>query len=95
LKRLCSLNQLVRTTGITLFALIVVSGAILLSSPTDSGQRGFGHGAVNAVRWLDLLWFGVAVIAVKRKQVLPKYFWPVFATNITVCALIVTQLWSA
>ena len=71
----------------------ITASLILATSPSDSGQRGFGHGAVGAVCWLYLLWLGVAVVAVARNREVPKYFWLVFITNVVISLLILAQLW--
>jgi hypothetical protein len=62
-------------------------------SPTDSGQRGLGRGALDTVCWLYMLWAAVALAAVARKRSVPKYFWPIFVADIITAILILALHW--
>jgi hypothetical protein len=47
--------------GIALFFSWMASIVILGLSLTDTGERGFGHGAIDAVYWLYVIWTMIAV----------------------------------
>ena len=87
-----SFEAMLRTSGIALLLALVVAGTIRAFSPSDSGQRGFGIGAVAAVCWLYLLWAATAIvsIAVPRRSA-TKSFWVIFGTNIFIAALILAD----
>jgi len=82
----------VQTAGITLLLAWIASVVTLALSPTDSGQRGFGHGAVDAVCWLDLSWAAVAIptFGIRRHSVRRGFRWA-FGANMSITLLIVLE----
>ena len=68
MKHAPSLINVLRTSGLTLVVALIIALVVLALSPTDSGQRGFGYGALVAIRWLLLLWGAVFFIGASRKE---------------------------
>ena len=96
MKKSPTAEEAVRTAGVVLFVALIGSVVTLGLSPTDSGQRGFGHGAVDAVCWLYMLWAigAIVTVAVKRRK-LTRSFWFVFVPNIAIVCLILSELISS
>jgi hypothetical protein len=89
MKLTATFEEALQTAGITLVVAWVASVATLSLSPTDSGQREFGHAAVDAVCWLYVLWTIVSIPTFAlRRNGMHKRFKLVFAINIAVMGLI-------
>lgn len=56
------LNAVLGTTGLAVFISFLVSVIISATAPTDSGQQGFGRGAVSVTVWLVLSWTVAAIL---------------------------------
>lgn len=58
------------TAGVTVFVALACSVIVLGTAPYDSGQRGFGHGAVSAAAYLEVAWTiaAVALAALRWKK---------------------------
>ena len=95
MKGLTSAEAILRTSGVALLIALVSSVVILDFSPSDSAQRGFGHGAVNAVCWLYLFWTAIVLVAIAmRRRFVTKGFWFVFAVNTLVSTMVLAEFWS-
>jgi hypothetical protein len=83
------LERYLTVSGFTLLAAFTCSDAVLALSPTDSGQLGFGYGALGASGLLECAWILLALptLVVRWRQTSAK-----FATLVIVNGMIVLLL---
>ena len=78
--------------GVTLPAVLACSLTVLWMAPTDTGARGFGIGAIQAIAWLDLAWEAVAIgLAVCLRARTTVLFRITLALNSVVVVILVSQ----
>ena len=82
------------TTGIVLLVSFFSSVLLLRTSPSDSGQRGAGHGALAAASWLTILWVaGAASLAATRWRLTSIRFRAILVVNAALVCLLVAEIW--
>lgn len=82
------LEKTLMTAGYTLLVAFILCAGVDITSPTDTGQHGFGHGAIRAVFWLDAVWVVLALpVIVSRAKQLPTSFFVVFSALLVVLAI--------
>ena len=80
--------------GIVLLLSFLGSVVLLRTAPSDSGQRGAGHGALVAASWLTILWVvGAASLAVTRWARTGTKFRAILMVNATIVCLRVAEIW--
>jgi hypothetical protein len=80
--------------GIVLLLSFFVSVLLLTTSPSDSGQRGAGHGALLAASWLTILWvLFAAVLAATRWRATGFKFRTILVINAAIVCLLGAELW--
>ena len=81
-------------TGIVLLFSLLAAVLLLRTSPSDSGQRGAGHGALLATSWLTILWvMGAVGVAALRRRATRVGFRVILVANAVVVCLLAAEFW--
>jgi hypothetical protein len=81
--------------GLTLLLGYVGSVLLIMTSPSDSAQRGAGHGALFADSWLTIVWVVAATaLAMWRWSSTSMPFRAILAINAALACLLIAQFWS-
>jgi len=93
--RIAKIVQGMTVAGITILVSFVGAVVLLATSPTDSGQRGAGHGAVSGAAWLTIVWVvGAVAFSTFRWRATNLWFRIVLAINTMIACLLVAQFWA-
>jgi len=80
--------------GITLLLSFVGAVLLITTSPSDSGQRGAGHGALFAASWLTVAWvIGATGLAILRWRATGVGFRAILVVNAVLVCLLLAQFW--
>jgi hypothetical protein len=75
--------------GFVILGAFVASVVLLANSAFDTGQRGFGHGALTAASWLEVSWVAAAApLVVGRWRGTTKALRAVFMLNTAIVLLL-------
>jgi len=80
--------------GIVLLLSFLGSVVLLRTAPSDSGQRGAGHGALVAASCLTILWVvGAASLAVTRWRLTGTRFRAILVVNAAIVCFLLAEIW--
>jgi hypothetical protein len=84
------MEKYLTVAGFTLFVAFVGSCMVLTTAPTDSGQRGFGHGALGASGLLECAWMLLALptLVMRWRQTSEKFRGLIVVNGIVVLILL-------